>query len=70
MMQSALSSARMQLQQGVRGQTPATAEQRKQRLQQVIDMLVAEKETLVAAIGESAILTYATSRSSPRTNPS
>ena len=31
MMQSALSSARMQLQQGVRGQAPAKAEQRKQR---------------------------------------
>ena len=52
MMQSALSSARMQLHHGVRGQTPATAEQRKQRLQQVIDMLVAEKETLVAAIAQ------------------
>ena len=51
-MQSALSSARMQLQQGVRGQAPAKAEQRKQRLQQVIDMLVAEKETLVAAIAQ------------------
>lgn len=52
MSQSVLSSARMQLQQSVRGQTPPNSEQRKHRLQQVIDMLVAEKETFVAAIAE------------------